>query len=130
MSGKEFQDMKSRIARTNKDLDFARKVWQEQVFLGKLMEKINLLSPNSISYNRATLLKKTRNLSNNSEEKKIQFLIEADFSGVSETREDLYGFRKKLLQENIFENPFFAPLSWKEPKNGPFSLHFNYISNQ
>lgn len=126
MASDEFLGMKAEISAANQGLSFANKLWQEQVFFGKLLEKTSLLTPNSIYYNKAGLTKGIREVDIGEGQKEIQFFITVNLSGVSRTRDNLYDFRKILLFEKTFEHPYFAPFSWKKAENGEFFLDLTY----
>ena len=57
-------------------------------------------------------------------------MIQAEISGVSDTRDELLGFRQNIEQDKRIKNSSFSPESWTSAKNVNFSLTLEIDQNE
>lgn len=121
------QEIKAKITQTNKDLQSLQKVDQSAVLFSPFLERLSFLTPNPVYFIDIDLRKNAREIENENKEKVTQFFAEFLAQGVAQTREDLYDFRKIILEANWLEGPYFAPISWKNPVDSQFSFEALFV---
>lgn len=127
MRSAQFLVYKDTIQKSNQELSKVNTLFQEQVMLGGLLEKIAPLTEGGLYFTEVFFKKSFREIDDpKTSQKKKEIFAEVHISGQAQTREALFSFKKKLESEKVFRGVFFQPSSWMKPVNAKFSLGFEF----
>jgi hypothetical protein len=125
LKSSQFQSFKEIITKTNQDLSKIQKFWQEQILITPLLEKLSGLAPKSIYFTNFTFQRKIQEIKKKEKGKETkEIFAEIHISGFAQNREDLFFFKKNLESQESFQEIYFSPSSWVNPRDIEFSLSF------
>lgn len=124
----QFLNFKQTIEETNQNLSKIKNFYHREIALTSILEKLSGLTPPTIYFTNLSFKKIFQEVEDKKTGKKeLEILAEIHLTGYSETREDLFFFKKDLEKEDKFEDIFFSPFSWVIPSDINFSLSFKFI---
>ncbi|MCD6500867.1 hypothetical protein J7K42_02520 [bacterium] len=127
LSSSQFQNFKKIIEKTNQNLSKIKNFYDEQIFLTPLLEKLAVLTPQTIYFTNFSFQKIWHEIEKKETGKKeIEILAAINLSGHAATRDDLFFFKKALEKEGKFKDVYFSPTSWVTPTDIDFSLSFTF----
>lgn len=124
----QFQDFKEATIKVNQKLAMIQFFQQDEILISPFFEEIISLTEQGISFTGVVFTKAVRLIPKEKPEKPVrEFYSKINLSGIAETREALYSFKKILEGQKRFKRVYFSPDSWTQSQNAAFSVSLEFV---
>ncbi len=123
---KEIKSFKEKVEIANSNLEKLNSFYQKKVYFSDILENISKILPQQVFLTSLSIIPSSDEGEGNKKDKKGEEnpSVKISLSGFSPTREVLFGLRKKLEEDNYFEEIYFSPSDWVKPTDINFSITF------
>jgi len=112
----EAQNFRERIELANSNLKKLSSFYKNKIYFSDILKNISQIIPQQIFLTNVSI--------NPSIEKEKESLIKVSLFGFSPTRDVLFNFRKKLENNDYFQEVYFPPSDWVKSTDINFSITF------
>jgi len=112
----EVQDFRGRIKIANSNLEKLNSFYKKKIYFSDVLKNVSEIIPQQIFLTNLSIIP--------SVEKEKEQLIKVSLSGFSPTRDVLFDFRKKLENNDYFQEVYFPPSDWVKSTDIDFSITF------